>query len=124
MAFSFTFDDVAGVIETKAEQGVHVRGIFETTGSETRSSELRPLYCAGLEMRQDGNPFVLHHKVFIIDGVTVITGSFNFSEGARDSNDENLIIVSDPDLGAQFLAEFHRRWAEAKLPSKITCPSS
>lgn len=121
MAFSFTFDDLGGVIETKAQQGIHVRGIFETTGSETRSSELRSMYCAGLEMRQDGNPFVLHHKVFIIDGVTVVTGSFNFSEGARDSNDENLIIITDPDLAAQYMAEFHRRWAEAKLPTKIKC---
>jgi phosphatidylserine/phosphatidylglycerophosphate/cardiolipin synthase-like enzyme len=121
MAFSFTFDDIGGVIETKAQQGIHVRGIFETTGSETRASELRSMYCAGLEMRQDGNPFVLHHKVFIIDGVTIVTGSFNFSAGARDDNDENLIIITDPDLAAQYMAEFHRRWAEAKTPTKIQC---
>jgi phosphatidylserine/phosphatidylglycerophosphate/cardiolipin synthase-like enzyme len=121
MAFSFTLDDVAGVMQQKADVGVSIQGIFETTGSETQTSELRPLLCSGLEVKQDGNPFVLHHKVFIIDGKTVIAGSFNFSAGARDENDENLIIITDPDLALQFQEEFSRRWAEAKVPTRVTC---
>ena len=38
---------------------------------------------------QDGNPYVMHHKVIIIDGRTVIFGSFNFSNNADKDNDEN-----------------------------------
>ena len=72
-------------------------------------------------MRQDGNPYILHHKVFIVDDVTVITGSFNISANATDSNDENLVIITDPDLAAQFVSEFERRWAEAVVPSRIAC---
>ncbi|MCA0455536.1 MAG: phospholipase D-like domain-containing protein [Chloroflexi bacterium] len=121
MAFSFTLDDIAGVMQQKAQQGVVINGIFETTGSETRTSELRPLLCSGLAMRQDGNPFVMHHKVFIIDDKTVVMGSFNFSTGARDSNDENMLIITDPDLALQYVEEFNRRWAESKQPTKITC---
>ena len=121
MAFSFTLDDVGQALLARAVEGVDVAGIFETTGSETRFSELTPLFCAGLEVRQDGNPFVLHHKVFIIDNDTVITGSFNFSANATDSNDENLIIIQDADLAAQYLAEFDRRWAEAVRPTRLTC---
>lgn len=122
MAFSFTLDDVAGVMQQKAMQGVTIQGIFERTGSETRTSELTPLFCSGLDVRQDGNTFVLHHKVFIIDNRTVIAGSFNFSQGARDENDENLVIISDPDLALQYIDEFNRRWAEARVPTKLTCP--
>jgi phosphatidylserine/phosphatidylglycerophosphate/cardiolipin synthase-like enzyme len=121
MAFSFTLDDIAGVMQLKAQQGVNIQGIFETTGSETASSELKPLFCSGLTVRQDGNPFVLHHKVFIIDDKTVIAGSFNYSTSARDANDENMIIITDPDLALQYIEEFNRRWAEAKLPTKIKC---
>lgn len=121
MAFSFTLDDIAGVMQQKAQQGVIINGIFETTGSETRTSELTPLLCSGLAMRQDGNPFVMHHKVFIIDDKTVVAGSFNFSTGARDSNDENMLIITDPDLALQYVEEFNRRWAESKQPTKITC---
>ena len=121
MAFSFTLDDIAGVLQLKAQQGVNIQGIFETTGSETAASELKPLLCSGLNVRQDGNPFVLHHKVFIIDDKTVIVGSFNFSNGARDANDENLLIITDPDLAVQYIDEFNRRWAESKLPTRIKC---
>jgi phosphatidylserine/phosphatidylglycerophosphate/cardiolipin synthase-like enzyme len=121
MNFSFTDFDTAKAIIDRAKVGVAAQGIFETTGSETQASELRTLFCAGINARQDGNPFILHHKVFIIDDATVITGSFNISSNATKSNDENLVIITDPDLAAQYVAEFDRRWKEAKVPTKITC---
>jgi phosphatidylserine/phosphatidylglycerophosphate/cardiolipin synthase-like enzyme len=121
MTFSFTVDAIADVIESRAAQGVNVQGIFETTGSETAFSELTPLFCAGLTVRQDGNGYILHHKVFIVDDDTVITGSFNISDSATRSNDENLIVIQDPVLAAQYIAEFDRRWAEAKTPTRLTC---
>lgn len=120
MTFSFTVDEMGDILMSRATAGVSVQGIFERTGSETQFSEMRRLFCAGLPVRQDGNPFILHHKVFIIDDVTVITGSFNISENATNSNDENLVIISDPDLAAQYTAEFNRRWAEAAAPN-ISC---
>lgn len=127
MAFSFTEDSIGDALINKLEatSAVTVRGIFESTGSETRFSEMTRLHCAGLpdlEVRQDGGPFVLHHKVFIIDARIVVTGSFNFSANATDSNDENLIVIEDPILAAQYVEEFDRRWAEARAPG-VACPS-
>lgn len=121
MAFSFTIETLGSALRDRAAAGVNVQGIFETVGSGTRFSMLTPLFCAGLDVRQDGNPFVLHHKVFIIDNATVVTGSFNFSSSATESNDENLIIITDPDLAAQYVAEFDRRWTEAVSPANLTC---
>ncbi|MDX2161737.1 MAG: phospholipase D-like domain-containing protein [bacterium] len=121
MAFSFTIDEMADAILNRADRQVSVRGIFETVGSETRFSELTPLYCGGLDVRQDGSAFILHHKVFIIDDTTVLTGSFNFSASATESNDENLMIIRDRDLAAQYLAEFERRWREARPPEGLSC---
>jgi len=116
MAFSFTQDDIGEAMLQRAGNGIEVLGIFETRGSETQYSELTPLFCAGLDVRQDGNKYVLHHKVIIVDDDTVMTGSFNFSANATDSNDENLLIIKDPDFAAQYLAEFDRRFAEASPP--------
>jgi phosphatidylserine/phosphatidylglycerophosphate/cardiolipin synthase-like enzyme len=121
MNFSFTDFDVAKAIIDRAQAGVTAQGIFETTGSQTEASELRTLFCAGISARQDGNKYILHHKVFIIDDTTVVTGSFNISSNATKSNDENLIIISDPDLAAQYIAEFDRRWKESKVPTAFTC---
>jgi phosphatidylserine/phosphatidylglycerophosphate/cardiolipin synthase-like enzyme len=108
MAFSFTSNEIGNAVIARAKAGVQVAGVFETTGSETKFSQLAPMKKAGIDVLQDGNPYVMHHKVFIIDGRTVIFGSFNFSVNADKDNDENLLIVDDPALAQAFEAEFQR----------------
>jgi phosphatidylserine/phosphatidylglycerophosphate/cardiolipin synthase-like enzyme len=124
MAFSFTHDDLGQAMLARARAGVDVKGIFETRASETEYSELPRLYCADVPVRQDGNPRTFHHKVIIVDEATLVTGSLNFSESADDRNDENVVILTHPDIAAQYLQEFNRRWAEATPPdpADITCP--
>ncbi len=116
MAFSFTQDDIGQVIMDRSKAGVEVRGVFENTGSETQYSEFGRMKKAGLDVLQDGNPYLMHHKIFIIDGKTVVVGSFNFSDNAQNQNDENLIIVDSPDLAKLFEAEFQRVYATAQNP--------
>jgi phosphatidylserine/phosphatidylglycerophosphate/cardiolipin synthase-like enzyme len=124
MAFSFTHDEMGAAVLARAQAGVDVKGIFETRGSETEYSELPALYCAGVPVRQDGNKNTFHHKAFVIDDKTVVTGSFNFSDNANESNDENVVIVANSDIAALYLQEFERRWAEAGEPEApdMNCP--
>jgi phosphatidylserine/phosphatidylglycerophosphate/cardiolipin synthase-like enzyme len=42
----------------------------------------------------DGKHAIAHNKVMIIDGETIITGSFNFSRQAESSNAENMLIIT------------------------------
>ena len=121
MSFSFTLDEIGDALLAAAERGVDIQGIFEVRGSETEFSEMTRLHCAGLDMRQDGNNFTMHHKVFIIDEAAVITGSFNFSQNATRSNDENMVIIYDADLAAQYLAEFERVQNQASTPDDLSC---
>ena len=44
----------------------------------------------------------LHHKFAVIDGKTVITGSFNWSPAAAHTNDETLLVIHSPTLAAHF----------------------
>ncbi len=124
MAFLFTHDDLGTAVLNRAATGVDIRAIFETRSSETTYSELPPLYCAGLNVRQDGNLATFHHKVIIIDGETVVTGSLNFTENADEHNDENVAILHNAEIAALYQQEFERRWAEAKIPAvaEINCP--
>lgn len=108
LAFSFTSDTIGQSIIARAKAGVSVMGVFEKTGSETQYSEYGKMRRAKLDVLQDGNPYVMHHKVIIIDGRTVIFGSFNFTNNADRDNDENLLIVDDPTLANAFEAEFQR----------------
>ncbi|MDE0608348.1 MAG: phospholipase D-like domain-containing protein [Anaerolineaceae bacterium] len=121
MAFSFTLDDVGSLLLRQAAAGLQLQGIFERVGSESVWSELGPLHCAGLDVRQDGNPHLLHHKVFLIDDDVVVTGSANFSANGTQSNDENMLIIEDAALAAAYAAEFARRRDEASTPRGIDC---
>ncbi|MCE2488921.1 MAG: hypothetical protein J4G17_02990 [Anaerolineae bacterium] len=121
LAFSFTLDDLGSLLLRQAARDVALQGIFERVGSESVWSELGPLHCAGLDLRQDGNPWLLHHKVFLIDDDTVVTGSANFSASGTQSNDENMLIIEDKALAAAYAAEFERRWDEASTPRDLAC---
>jgi phosphatidylserine/phosphatidylglycerophosphate/cardiolipin synthase-like enzyme len=118
MAFSFTDDNIGQTVVDRTKAGVKVRGVFEKTGSETQFSEYGKLRKAGLDVLQDGNPYLMHHKVFIVDSRTVILGSFNFSQNAENENDENVLIIDDAPLAQAFEAEFARVYDQAKNPPK------
>ncbi|PJF26508.1 MAG: phospholipase, partial [Phototrophicales bacterium] len=63
-------------------------------------------------------PFTLHHKVFIVDETTVITGSFNISSNATRSNDENLVIIQSPDIARLYIQEFDRLMSQTRRPNR------
>jgi len=121
MAFSFTQDSLGAAMLKAAQGGVDIKGVFEKTGSNTTFSEMKNLFCAGLDVRQDTYGGVMHHKVIVIDNQIVIAGSFNFSDNAVTSNDENLVIIKDADLAAQFLAEFDRVQKVSAAPTGVAC---
>lgn len=118
MAFSFTDEQIGQALLGRADAGVIVRGVFERVGSDTPFSYFTPLAqarLANVAVLADGNPQVMHHKVFIIDRSTVIFGSFNFSDNANRRNDENVVIVHDPTFASYFVEEFETVWAEAQV---------
>ena len=118
MAFSFTDEQIGESLLGRADAGVVVRGVFERVGSDTPFSYFGPLEqarLANVAVLKDGNPQIMHHKVFIIDRTTVIFGSFNFSDNANRRNDENIVIVHDPEFASYFLEEFETVWAEAQV---------
>lgn len=114
MAFSFTHDGIGRAMLDRAAAGAEVSGVFERTQTATGHSEYERMRQAGLEVYLDGNPRNMHHKVIIIDREIVIFGSFNFSESADKSNDENLLIVYNRALAAEFEEEFERVRAAAR----------
>lgn len=114
LAFSFTHDDIARVMLDRADRGVRVRGVFESR-QNSKYSEFDTLAAhRNVQVLLDGNKFNMHHKVIIIDGVTVITGSYNFSTSATAENDENVVIIHSKAVASQFQEEFARVFTEAQ----------
>jgi hypothetical protein len=109
LAYSFTSDDLGQQMLAAHTRGVAVAGVFETAQERSNTgTEYTRLKNAGLDVRLDGNPGQMHHKVIIIDRRLVIFGSYNFSASAEKENDENLIILDDPAIAEQFESEFQR----------------
>lgn len=113
LAFSLTSDPIAEELQAAAARGVSVRGVVEASRAERLGSDVIPLRETGLDLRLDGNPANLHHKVIVVDGEVVISGSYNFSRSAEENNDENLVIVYSKDLARAFQDEFDRLFAMA-----------
>lgn len=50
----------------------------------------------------------MHHKFALIDGVTIINGSFNWSPNAMRSFENIMVVSGEPDVFTQFDAEFEK----------------
>ena len=124
LAFSFTDFPLADAMIQRAKAGVSVSGVIDKTQSGGQGSELGTLFCGQIPVRQDGNPQFMHSKVIIIDDRYVITGSLNYSTSAEESNDENVIVIDNPDIARLYVQDFDRvyRQGTAPDPSKVTCP--
>src|SRR5262249_41136990 len=93
MAFSFTEDHLGAAIKKREKQGRTVRKLQEKERTETESSKSDKKKNQGTKVYQDSNPYIMHHKVIIVDQKTVAFGSYNFSDSAEESNDENSLII-------------------------------
>jgi phosphatidylserine/phosphatidylglycerophosphate/cardiolipin synthase-like enzyme len=123
LAFSFTDYPLATALIQRAQQGVDVAGVFDKTQAGGQGAELGTLFCAGVPVRHDDNRQFMHNKVIVVDARYVVTGSFNFSTSAEESNDENVIIIDNPAIAQLYLQDFDRVWnlATDPDPAQITC---
>jgi len=110
LIYSFTLDDVADALIEASRRGVDVKIVIESDNAYSRGSEYTRLLENGIAVRLDSNPYQMHHKVAIIDGEIVITGSMNWSFSGDTRNDENIIVIEDRDVAARYLNEFNRIW--------------
>jgi phosphatidylserine/phosphatidylglycerophosphate/cardiolipin synthase-like enzyme len=118
MTFSYTSSAIADAMVAQAQTGLRVRGVFERQNAGGTGSAFSRLRQGDVDVLEDGNCYILHHKVIVIDARTVITGSYNFTNSAERDNDENLMIVDDPALARTYLDEFERVYAQAQSPTR------
>lgn len=108
LAYHFTSEPLADALINLARQGVRVEGVIESRTAQDPYSQFDRLHSNGVEVLPDGNPYIMHHKVFVVDDQTVVTGSFNFTLSAEEQNDENVLILHDAEVAAAYAEEFDR----------------
>jgi phosphatidylserine/phosphatidylglycerophosphate/cardiolipin synthase-like enzyme len=118
LAFTFTSDALGDAMVAAKARGVRVQGVIENRNARSSGSERDAFRDAGIAVLEDGNCFLMHHKTIIIDGETVITGSFNWTAAAQQINDENILMLHGPWIAHVYAQEFGRVWAQAQQPTK------
>ncbi|MCC3427801.1 MAG: DUF655 domain-containing protein [Microcoleus sp. PH2017_01_SCD_O_A] len=140
--FVFSAQRLSNTLELESRRGVAVRALIDSNFIYRPYSEGLDMMgatfmqdCGGLEadnrpwkkpLTTVGVPLLpmgdrLHHKFGVIDGNTVLTGSHNWSEAANHGNDETLLAIDSPTVGAHFEREFDRLYKGAILgiPARI-----
>lgn len=105
-AYSFTSKPIAEALVNAHKRGVRVEVLLDKSQRHGEKSKLGLLVDAGIPVSIDTKHSIAHNKVMIIDGVTVMIGSFNFTNAAEDKNAENLLVVHDKVLAEKY----HDNW--------------
>ncbi len=101
-AYSFTSYKIAkGLLDAK-KRGIKVEVILDKSQRKDQYSSADFLANSGIPTRIDAQHAIAHNKVMIIDGEAVVTGSFNFTKAAEESNAENLLVIRDKVLAERY----------------------
>jgi mitochondrial cardiolipin hydrolase len=110
--FTITDDRLSDAILDAHRRAVAIRIITDDAKAEDLGSDVGRFERSGIPTRVDRSPFHMHHKFAILDGETLLTGSYNWTRGAARDNEENLIVTANPRFLAPFQGTFDRLWAK------------
>ena len=105
-AYSFTSAPIGQALLDANKRGVKVQVLLDKSQRSEKYSSADFIRNAGLICLIDDAHPIAHNKVMVIDGQTVITGSFNFTKAAEGKNAENLLIIQDTVLAAKYAANW------------------
>ena len=114
-AYSFTSAPIAKALLNAHKRGVKVEVILDKSQRTDKYSSATFLYNSGILVKIDAKHTIAHNKVMIIDGETVITGSFNFTKAAEEKNAENLLVIRDRKLAERYI----KNWQEHERHSEV-----
>ncbi|MFH1182111.1 MAG: phospholipase D-like domain-containing protein, partial [Candidatus Woesearchaeota archaeon] len=91
--YTFTEPSIGTAVILAHMNGISVKGIIEKRNINAESSQYQRFLEQGVDVKPDNNSALMHHKFFVIDNSIVITGSFNPTKAADESNDDNLVVI-------------------------------
>lgn len=115
LVYKFDNKTILKAIEQAVARGVTVRLLVDGSEAGRKRSKAQDAQKAGAEVRRwRPKKGKLHAKCLIIDGSRVLTGSFNWTDSASESNVELLLLSDDALVAQEFQKIFERLWEEGK----------
>jgi phosphatidylserine/phosphatidylglycerophosphate/cardiolipin synthase-like enzyme len=101
-AYSFTSAEIAKALVGAHKRGIRVEAILDKSQRTAKYSYATFLANMRVPTYIDAKHAIAHNKIIIIDGITTITGSFNFTKAAQDRNAENLLVIRSRDIARAY----------------------
>jgi phosphatidylserine/phosphatidylglycerophosphate/cardiolipin synthase-like enzyme len=114
-AYSFTNADIAKAILAAKKRGVDCEAVLDKCNRTDKYSAATFLQNQGIPVLIDAKHAIAHNKIILIDGQTIITGSYNFSRAAETENAENMLVLTGcPEVAKRYADNYaaHRAHAE------------
>jgi phosphatidylserine/phosphatidylglycerophosphate/cardiolipin synthase-like enzyme len=125
LAYSFTSQPIAKALVEAKTRGVHVEIILDHSNETEPYSDLHYFLQQKLTPLIDAHHAIAHNKVMIIDGRTILTGSFNFTNQAENENAENLLVIKGhPELVRLYKSDFHAHKEHARAAEPKVAPAN
>ena len=107
-AYQLTSQPIADALLEAHKRGVSVVIVADKT--QTGGSSCVPALAeAGLIIWLDSKPPIAHNKVFVIDELHVIGGSFNYSKNATKNAENCTFYENQPQIAHIYLTNVQRR---------------
>lgn len=116
--YALTSREIVSALIDAKRRGLDVRVIVDRSQLESDHSDA---YAVGRLLSADTPVLVdtihglMHDKILIVDNETVVTGSFNYTWSAENRNAENLIVIHDPTIAAEYGQNWSARVARSRL---------
>jgi phosphatidylserine/phosphatidylglycerophosphate/cardiolipin synthase-like enzyme len=114
-AYSFTSAPIASALVEAHARGVAVFIVLDKSQRTEQYSGADYVAHSGIPTYIDAAHAIAHNKIMLIDGQTIITGSFNFTKNAEESNAENLLVIRNrPDLYQAYENNFRHHYEHSQ----------
>lgn len=122
--YDFDLMNVAEAMARASGRGVRVRMVTDSdtvanVKDEHIQAALKTVRSAKVTIVEDNRRAIMHHKFAVVDEATVLTGSWNFTDGDTYRLNNNAVIVRNGQLAVNFTHEFEDMFVQKRFwPTK------
>lgn len=110
--YEFTRAEIMNALIAAKNRGVSIRILADSSEAALSGSAIPKLEAAGIPVKRTAGSGggIMHNKIAIFDRQVLLTGSYNWSTAAEESNDENALFLRTPSVIATYQTTFDNLW--------------
>jgi len=121
-AFEFDNKVLTEAVLDANERNLRIRIVTdEEFGLKGKTSTLGQFIASGIPVvSSERSISLMHNKFMILDGKTIWTGSWNYTEGSTYRNNENTLVFDAPEIAALYRHKFESMFTRKEFSSKAS----